>query len=1629
MIPQSAPTEHPPYAATSGPWWHALPEALRSPADAERLIRDYVDHSAADDLGDRPQDELVAAVASHVAAGLRRTPGHAVVRAVEGALSGAQEQRTTVEVVTDDMPFLVDSLSSALTESGSGIDTVAHPRLAARRDESGLLLDLHAAEQATPRDAVEAWIRFEVDRLLEPAACQVLVTQLTSVLDGVRASVRDWPSMQGRALETADELRSVSPHAAEAQEAARFLSWVADDRFTFLGYGEYEAPTAEAPLVLRNETGLGLLSADSGGERARRLSSALPSQPTTRVLRVQKAGVRSPVHRPAYLDCISVSAVDEDGRVTGERRFLGLFTSGAYTESVRRVPLVAEKVAEVLRRAGFAPGTHSARDLLSILEFFPRDELMQADVDDVERTALGVLHLQERRRTRLFLRSDPSGFTSCLVFLPRDRYTTSVGVKVEQLLRDALDGGSAEHTLHVTESALARLHVVVRPRPGEQLRAGNEAELEAAVAEAVRSWEDDLVDAARRAMPEAEGAALVRRWVRGLPESYRADVPPARALEDLRQVEALLTTADATVSDAPEVEPAAALALREAVGNEPRTWRLSLYRLSPVTLSAVLPYLADLGVEVTDERPHALRRADGRAAWVYDVGLRLPGEMWHEDGDTSTARGRFGAAFAAAWSGRAESDALNRLVLAAQLSWEQVAVVRALVRYLRQTGLQYDVAYVARTLVAEVAVTQLLLRLFQARFDPALHAETDERAEAVAAIAEELRAALDGVLGLDTDRILRALLSLVQAVLRTNAYQRGTDRRMPPHLSFKLDPSQVVGLPAPAPVYEIWVYSPRVEGVHLRFGAVARGGLRWSDRREDFRTEVLGLVKAQIVKNAVIVPTGAKGGFVGKQLPDPAVDRDAWWAEGIACYRTFVSGLLDVTDDLRTGADGREVVVPPVDVVRYDGDDPYLVVAADKGTATFSDIANGIAQSRGFWLGDAFASGGSNGYDHKAMGITARGAWESVRRHFRELGIDPQTTEVTVVGVGDMSGDVFGNGMLLSEHIRLVAAFDHRHVFLDPDPDPAISFAERQRLFALPRSSWADYDPGLLSSGGGVHPRTAKSVPLSPQVVARLGLPEATTALTPDELVRAVLLAPVDLFWNGGIGTYVKAATESHAQVGDKANEAVRVDGADLRVRVVGEGGNLGLTQRGRIEAARSGVRLNTDAVDNSAGVDCSDHEVNIKIMLDRLVARGELGQDARNARLRRMTDDVARLVLRNNDEQNRTLSVESAFAAELLPAHRRFLEVLEGAGAIDRALEALPPAAELDRRVRDGNGLTTPELSVLLAHAKISLRGALLDSDLPDEPWVRAPLCAYFPDELSEGLADRLVEHPLSREIAATVLVNDVVAAGGLTFAFRAAEETGSDAADVVRAYAVTREIFGLAQRVAAVEALDGQVPAAVQARLRNEQQRLLDRAVRWFLQARPEGIDVTREIGRFRPTLAALAPQVPELLRGQDRSAVHVEVDELIAAGVDRDLARQTISLLFVYPMLDVTEVAEATGRPVNQVAATWFAVSDRYGFDRLLTAVSSLSRTDRWETLARAALRDDLYALVRDFTASVVSDGRSSTLDAPAAVEAWEGERAAAVRRARQTLDELEHAGRADLTALSVALRTLRTVLRRR
>ncbi len=1376
-------------------------------------------------------------------------------------------------------------------------------------------------------------------------------------------------------------------------------------------------------LVAETGTGLGILRYDQhhnspSFDRLTPQARAKAREP--RLLVLTTANTRATVHRSAYLDYIGIKQFDASGAVVGERRFLGLFASSAYTDSVRRIPVVRRKVAEVLERSGFSMDSHSGKDLLQILETYPRDELFEISVDDLYATVLAVMHLQERRRTRLFMRVDDYGrYVSCLVFLPRDRYTTSVRLRMEAILHEAFDAPTVDYSARVSESVLARLHFVVRLPSGARFPEVDRDELEARLVEATRSWDEDLADALSSDVGEEEAARLQRSWGRGFPEAYKEDFPGRVAVADLRRLEDL--SAERLAGPGESLGARLGMNLYEPVGAALTERRFKLYRLAPLSLTDVLPYLGNLGVEVVDERPYELHRTDGTQAWIYDFGLRYSGRTEHPE----RVRDLFSEAFAAAWSRRAESDGFDRLVLLGELGWRQIVVLRAYAKYLRQVGTTFSQEYIERCLRLNVDIARLLVRLFEARFDPDVTAGAGEgRRELTDVLLEEIHSALDGVASLDHDRILRSFLTLVQATTRTNAFQREADGSPKPYLSFKLDPRAVPDLPQPRPVHEIFVYSPRVEGVHLRFGDVARGGLRWSDRQEDFRTEILGLVKAQTVKNAVIVPTGAKGGFVAKNLPDPAVDREAWLAEGIECYKILIRGLLDLTDNLVDGPDGREVE-PPARVVRHDADDTYLVVAADKGTASFSDIANSVALEYGFWLGDAFASGGSVGYDHKAMGITARGAWESVDRHFRELGVDVHQQDVTVVGVGDMSGDVFGNGMLLSEHIRLVAAFDHRHVFLDPDPDPAASFAERARLFALPRSSWADYDTALVSPGGGVYPRSAKSVPISPQVAARLGLPSSTTALTPAELITAVLKASVDLLWNGGIGTYVKASTETNAQVGDKANDAIRVDADQLRVRVIGEGGNLGLTQLGRVEAALAGVRVNTDAIDNSAGVDCSDHEVNIKILLDRIVRAGDLTGKQRGELLAAMTQEVADLVLRDNYEQNVLLGNARKQSLAMVTVHQRFIRALEARGLLDRGLEFLPSDDALVQRAEEGRGLTSPEFAVMVAYAKIALTEDLVGSSLPDDPWFARTLRGYFPRQLVERYGDRLDTHPLRREIITTCLVNEMVNRGGITFAFRCEEETGADPEQVARAYTVCREVFGLRDFMAAVEALDNRVDTEVQTSLYLAFRRLLDRSVRWFLQVRPGRLDIGAEIARFAPVVAQLEPLLPELLVGDEHKTLQAEAQAFVRLGVPERLALRGAGLLIIFQALDITEIAHTTGVEPVEVARVYLTLSDRYNVDGLLSRISNLARSDRWQALARAALRYDLYAALESLTVAVLSATPEGEPDER--IQAWERTNAAAVARASATLEEIRRLERGDLASLSVALRTLRGVVR--
>ncbi|TDC71145.1 NAD-glutamate dehydrogenase, partial [Micromonospora sp. KC606] len=1034
--------------------------------------------------------------------------------------------------------------------------------------------------------------------------------------------------------------------------------------------------------------------------------------------------------------------------------------------------------------------------------------------------------------------------------------------------------------------------------------------------------------------------------------------------------------------------------------------RFKVYRYGePMMLSAVLPVLHSLGVRVVDEHPYEVDRIDGRV-FLYDFGLRLP--EGHQE--LAEVRPHVENAFAAAWRGEAEVDGFNELVLRGGLTWRQAVVLRAYAKYLRQAGTVFSQEYMEHTFIAYPRIAALLVELFEVRFAPGA-ASVEQRRERSGELVTAIGEALDEVASLDQDRILRSYLTLIQATLRTSFYQKRTDGRPKSYVAFKLDPQAIPELPAPRPKFEIFVYSPRFEGVHLRFGPVARGGLRWSDRREDFRTEVLGLVKAQMVKNAVIVPVGAKGGFVLKRKPG---DRD----EAIACYREFVGAMLDVTDNIVAGE-----IVPPTDVVRHDGDDPYLVVAADKGTATFSDIANEISAAHRFWLGDAFASGGSAGYDHKKMGITARGAWESVKRHFRELGHDTQTQDFTVAGVGDMSGDVFGNGMLLSRHIRLVAAFDHRHIFLDPAPDAATSWDERKRLFDLPRSSWEDYDPELISAGGGVYPRTAKSVPISPQVRTVLGLDDDVTRLSPQELMKAILTAPVDLFWNGGIGTYVKASTQTNAEVGDKSNDAIRVDGRNLRCRVVGEGGNLGCTQLGRIEYALAGGRIYTDFIDNAAGVDCSDHEVNIKILLNTAVADGVLDVAERDELLAEMTDEVAELVLRDNYDQARAINNAQAQASSLLPVHRRMVNELERAGQLDRALEALPPDEEL--AVRGESGLTAPEFAVLLAYVKIVLEREILAEGLADEEWTTDVLVNYFPSPMRQRFADRMARHRLRRDIVTTVLVNEAINRGGISFVFRVVEETAASPADVIRAYVVVRDVFGLREVWDSVEALDNKISPELQTSVYLDTRRLLDRAVRWLVTNRRSPIDVPAEIDRLRSGVARLLPDLETRFHGRERESLAAHIDTMTARGLPRGLAEQATRLMYSFGLLDVVETAAASGRDVDEVASVYFVLSDLFRVDSLLSKISLLPREDRWQTLARMALRYDLYAALAALTAEVL-DSTPDSLSAQDRVREWEQSNATSIHRARRAMGEFDES-RADLAALSVLLRQIRTLVR--
>ena len=1586
---------------------------------AEQFVRLFYRDVAPGDLVLRDPLDLYGAALSFLRFGESRGGGGLRLRVFNPTFEqdGWQSTHTIVEIVNDDMPFLVDSVGMELTRRGLGIHLIIHPVLGVRRD-GARLIGLGAADAMPVR---ESFMHVEIDRVSEPTALPAIAADLERVLGDVRRAVEDWPQTRTRidaALADLEPAAAVLPPERLA-ETVEFIRWLADDHFTFLGFSSYLLERDEAGTQLRREkgSGLGLLRGYDAGELSRSFQSlaaeireraTLPEP----VVTVTKADTKSTVHRATYLDFIGVKRFAADGSVKGEHRFLGLFTSAAYYLSPRQIPLLRQKVERIVRRSDLPQGGHAYKALQNILETYPRDELFQAPEDELFGIVTDILYLQDRQRLRLFLRQDRfARFVSCLVYVPRDRYNTAVRERLQRLLQVALGSEESEYQAQIAESVHARLLFTVRTPNGIPADLDRDL-LERQLVEATQSWSDRLRSALLEARGEALGNRLFARFNGGFPASYQEDVEPRRAVADLAEMDRLHRAADDVLS----------LTLYRGLEDAERHLRLRLIRRdAPVLLSDALPILENMGLRVLAEEPHALRTKDGRLFSIHDFSLE---PVVAESVDVDRVRAEFAATFTAVWRQEAENDGFNRLVLAAGLGARDVVTLRAYCRYLLQAGSTFSQSYIETTLVRNAPLAKALADLFAARFDPGEAAGREARVERLEATIAK---GLDEVLSLDQDRILRRYLAVIRATLRTNAFQRDAEGAPHPYLSLKFASAMVPDLPLPRPEVEVFVYGPRVEAIHLRGGKVARGGIRWSDRPEDFRTEVLGLMKAQMVKNSVIVPVGAKGGFVLKR-PPAGGDRQAVQEEAVRCYRTFLAGLLDITDN-RT----KDGIVPPRDVVRYDDDDPYLVVAADKGTATFSDIANEVSRTYGFWLDDAFASGGSAGYDHKAMGITAKGAWRSVERHFRELGLDPAHDPFTVAGVGDMSGDVFGNGMLLSDRIRLIAAFDHRHIFLDPDPDPAASFAERRRLFALPRSSWADYDAGRLSAGGMIVPRTVKSVQLTDEVRRRLEVD--ADRLSPNELLSAVLRAPVDLFWNGGIGTFVKAASESHADAQDRGSDPIRVDADELRCRVVGEGGNLGFTQRARIAFAAKGGRINTDFVDNSAGVDCSDHEVNIKILLSGIVAEGDLTLKQRNNLLAEMTDEVGALVLRDNVLQNLALSMSVAAGTQLLDAQARFMRKLEAAGRLNRAVEVLPSDAELRERRRAGRGLTRPEIAVLLAYAKMTLYADLLTTDLPERPYLAGDIAKYFPRPLRRRFNEAIEGHRLRREIIATWIANSVVNRGLEVFVSELEDETGAGLADVTLAYVVARDAFQLLPLWSEIEAMPHTVPAQMQLDCLLLARDVLIRGSRWFLAHGRRPLRLREGIERYAPGVAAIRGDLGRLLAPMEAQGMADAAARYVDAGIAAALAGKLAALPYLRAACDVVAVSESAHEAgstdrLRAAARTYFALDAALELPGLRARLHDAPQRGSWDRLALTQLDDQLAEALRALTKVAIAAGCTGDDVAAAggAVDAWLAQEARGLDRYRSVVGEIMAQDEVDLAALSVAVRQVGALLPR-
>jgi glutamate dehydrogenase len=1565
-------------------------------SDLNQLISELFKHASMRDLAQYELTDLAGMVVTLWHSLQQKPSKQACVSVINPNVEEHewQSQHSIVTILHDEIPFVIDSARLALSRLDINIHAIFYGTFRVQRDKKGKF------KKFSNEGNAELLLFLEMDRtsLVEQRA--EIELAISSVMNDVVLVVEDFPEMIQKTHDVISDLKTrhypIEPEKLD--EASIFMEWIANNHFSFLAYDEYviedgivkQVPGTELGLFRKNSTRRNEIIAEMSDERKDHVFKK-------ELLIFTKSGRRSTVHRSAYSDYILVKHFNDKGEVVGGRRFLGLYTSSVYNETPKNIPVVRHKIHNVLENSGFVLGTHAHKELSAILYNFPRDELIQSSESTLLRVSNEVLSIQERKQIRLFLRKDAYGkFLNAVVYMPRDVFNTQIRIKMHNLLAESFDVEGSDFTTYFSESVLARTRFVFKlSKPLDEIPPIEV--LENRIVQIARRWTDELQQALVESFGEEKGIRLFQSYEHSFPSGYTEEYSARVAVADIQRIESLQKNVDEniTLSFFRSMEPTGSV-LKLKIFNKG----------DALLLSDLIPVLENLGLKVIDEFPYEIIHPEQGCTWIYDFNLLYEP---NPEIDPAEYRDIFSKAFLNIWNGSAENDSYNKLILQAKLTWREVAMMRAYAKYMKQTQFGLSLEYIADTLIQYTDITDQLSELFSSRFNP----EKQKGTRTPDHWIEKLESLLDDVNNINEDRIVRRYMELMMATLRTNFYQENEKGLRKEYISFKLDPSQISDIPLPKPKYEIFVYSPRIEGVHLRGGSVARGGLRWSDRNEDFRTEVLGLVKAQQVKNAVIVPVGAKGGFVAKQLPPPS-DRDAFFAEGIACYKTFIRGLLDVTDNLIENK-----VAPPKSVVRYDGDDPYLVVAADKGTATFSDIANEVAHEYGFWLGDAFASGGSFGYDHKKMGITARGAWVSVQRHFREIGINVQTDPITTIGIGDMAGDVFGNGLLRSETIQLVGAFNHMHIFVDPNPDAASSFKERQRLFDLPRSSWDDYDKKLISKGGGIFSRSAKSITISKEMKAIFQIDK--NKLSPTELITAMLKAPVDLLWNGGIGTYVKASSESHADVGDKANDILRVNGNELRCKVIGEGGNLGFSQLGRIEFNLNGGRCFTDFIDNAGGVDCSDHEVNMKVLLDDLVANGDMTTKQRNTTLEKLTEDVSELVLTNNYRQTQALGVAFTESLPRVEEYRRLINTLESEGKLNRELEFLPSDDLISERKGNGFGLTRPELAVLISYVKGDLKELLAVDELANDQFIAEIVETEFPAAMKKKFGKAMHEHRLKKEIVATQVANDMINYMGITFFNRLHESTGASAVDAAKAFVASREIFGLHSLWHEIELLDHNISSELQSKMMLRTLRMARRGARWIVKNYRMGIDIAQVIGLFKDPMSELYTKLESILPEGPNEAWVKDSQEMIEEGVPEVLARKVAATDMLYTSLGVIAVSQNLKLNALSVAHGYFRVGESLGLELFARQVNSLSVNTHWQAMARESYRDDLEWQQRRITQGLFAQMNADD-DLDETVDEWLEVNQVLVDRWLRMMNEIRSVNEPEFSMYSVAIREL-------